>query len=480
MFRGQIPDAKPLPSGPSPSTEAPVVSQNWQRTVPDSVVSAPPGFVGPGPDAAPADCCGGCGNSCGCGGCASGFWSLFHNGACGDNACGNTCGNTCGDACGNGSVCDGACGCGCPPGYSFYASAEYLLWSTRGSILPPLITQGSLGDFNNNLSAGALNLPGTTTLFGGADYNTALRSGGRFMAGLWLGDDHCLAIVGGGLFLSQASASFSATSFNGNPILARPIFDTGHNMATAEFVSNPLRILQGVPNPNPLGGTVAASVHNDFWGAEANLRTNLCCGPCGTLDLIGGYRHLTLDETLSVSESLVGLGAATGFTFVSNDGFAVHNSFNGGQIGLDGEAHFGRWYLDLKAKIAIGTVSEQANLSGSTASSFNGVALPTPATGGLLTAGRVGNYHQDRFAWSPEVGLNLGYNLTDHWRVFVGYDFLYLSNVVRAGDQVNLNVNEAQSVTGTAAGPGSPTPPFAFHTTDFWAQGVNFGLEFRW
>ncbi len=75
------------------------------------------------------------------------------------------------------------------------------------------------------LPAGAEGLPGTINLFGGADYNTAVRSGGRLMAGWWFGDEHCLGVEAGGFFLSSKSAEFSATGF-GSPILARPFFDT--------------------------------------------------------------------------------------------------------------------------------------------------------------------------------------------------------------------------------------------------------------
>ena len=62
-------------------------------------------------------------------------------------------------------------------------------------------------------------------------------------------------------------------------------------------------------------------------------------------------------------------------------------------------------------------------------------------------------------------------------RVFVGYDFLYLSDVVRAGDQVNLAVNP-NPLRGVTGGPAQPV--FIVRPSDFWAQGVNFGLEFRY
>ena len=49
-------------------------------------------------------------------------------------------------------------------------------------------------------------------------------------------------------------------------------------------------------------------------------------------------------------------------------------------------------------------------------------------------------------------------------RVWVGYDFIYISDVLRPGHQVNS--------AGLAFG---PTP----NHTDFWAQGVNFGVGVR-
>jgi hypothetical protein len=246
----------------------------------------------------------------------------------------------------------------------------------------------------------------------------------------------------------------------------------------AELVASPGNIaVPGVGARFPLAGTVAASANSTFWGAEGNLRTNLCCGPCYNVDAIAGYRYLGLDDHLNVSENIAGLGAATGFLFQSSDGFTTRNRFNGGQIGLDGEWRRNRWSVDCSAKFAFGNVNETAIVTGATSSSFLGAPLGGPASGGLLTVGRVGVYHRDRFAWSPDVGVNLGYQVTDHMRAFVGYDFLYLSDVARTGQQVDLRANSTL-ITPTPSGPANP--PFAFHGTDFWAQGLSFGLEFRY
>jgi Putative beta barrel porin-7 (BBP7) len=58
---------------------------------------------------------------------------------------------------------------------------------------------------------------------------------------------------------------------------------------------------------------------------------------------------------------------------------------------------------------------------------------------------------------------------------------MYLSSVVRPGDQVDRTVNVANVPTslafGLPGGPASPAPQFV--RTDFWAQGVTFGVLFK-
>ena len=101
--------------------------------------------------------------------------------------------------------------------------------------------------------------------------------------------------------------------------------------------------------------------------------------------------------------------------------------------------------------------------------------------GGLLAlpGSNIGRFSKDRFAVVPEVGLNLGYQVTESVRAFVGYDFLYLSDVVRAGNQIDTRVNTNQLQRPMVAG-GPTAPAFTFNGSDFWAQGLNFGLEFRY
>ena len=78
--------------------------------------------------------------------------------------------------------------------------------------------------------------------------------------------------------------------------------------------------------------------------------------------------------------------------------------------------------------------------------------------------------------------MKLSWLVTSRIRCFVGYDVMWWGQVVRPGSQIDRNVNLTQSTVlgttnGVVSGPASPTP--LFNRTDFWAQGVTFGMELR-
>jgi hypothetical protein len=359
-----------------------------------------------------------------------------------------------------------------------YASAEYLLWWVRGSPLPPLVTTGSV----NDPIPGALGQPGTRVLFGGNTVGDGAQSGVRAMIGYWFNDDHTLGVEVGGFTLFSQSHGFSLTSL-GSPLVFRPIVDgiTGAN--TVELVAAP-----GV-----LGGTVSASTTSSFQGAEANVRSNLWCGCNGYIDAILGFRYLALTESLTVSENLtvlippgtailVGGALATvpgGSGFALVDRFATQNRFYGAQVGVAGEYRFGTaWSIGGRVVVGLGTTEQVVDVSGSTR--INGGSAPGGFPGGLLTqTSNIGRHVRDLFGVVPEVGVNLGYQFTNHLRAFVGYNFLYWDNVVRPGNAVDLRVNP--NLIPPPNGLGGPRlPAFAFRGSEFWAQGVTFGIEFRY
>src|SRR5207245_507774 len=95
----------------------------------------------------------------------------------------------------------------------------------------------------------------------------------------------------------------------------------------------------------------------------------------------------------------------------------------------------------------------------------------------------IGQHNRTVFSVVPEVGLTLGYQLTDTIRLYAGYNFLYWTNVVRPGEQIdrNLDVTKIPNFTVAGARPAAVTAPVVpFKETDFWAHGIVIGVELRY
>jgi hypothetical protein len=102
--------------------------------------------------------------------------------------------------------------------------------------------------------------------------------------------------------------------------------------------------------------------------------------------------------------------------------------------------------------------------------------------GGLLAAGpNLGRFSNATFGVVPEITLNVGYQLTPTLRAYVGYNFLYWTNVIRPGDQIDPVVDLSfVPNSGVTTFSGIARPQVLFNQTDLWVQGIQFGAEFRW
>jgi hypothetical protein len=367
--------------------------------------------------------------------------------------------------------CCSCCTAPCGPAGCFWISAEYLHWWTKGDNVPPLVTASPPG------SAGILGQPGTVVLFGGDDvFRDSGYPGGRFTAGLWLNCEHTVGIEGSYFFLGSRSVDFTASgSAAGTQTIARPFFNALTGKEDSELVAS----------PGLLSGTVHASLSSELQGAELNGLCNVCCGCNYRLDLLGGFRFLDLDENLGVEEHLAvapEVALIGGTTFDVTDRFETRNRFYGGQLGARAEVRRGRVFVDLTGKVALGATDESVRVAGSTVITPPGGAATVASAGLLAQATNSGRFDQTHFAVVPELGVNVGYQFGEHVRAFVGYTFLYWSDVARPGNQIDLALNPTQfpvsGATSGLVGPARPAPIVA--NTDFWAQGVNFGLEFRY
>lgn len=371
------------------------------------------------------------------------------------------------DPCASGCL---SCLCG-PPG-RVWVSAEWLYAATSGNSLPPLATTSPPGTPQS--AAGVVGAAGPTTflLFGGRRYDGEMRSGLRAQAVYWLDDCQTCGLYGDFLYLSRARSSFlAAASPTAGTILARPFVNALTGLSDAELVSFP-----GV-----LGGGVTADTYTDVIGGGGGMIKNLCCGPCGRLDLSLGYRYLGVTDDLTVTESLTareGSPAPPGTTFQIRDHFRARNDFHGGVIGLSGERRVDRLFVGGWASVALGVSHQVLTVDGSTVVTGPGGAVLASGPGGLLTApSNIGTYERNRFAVLPEAGIRAGYQVTPRLRTYVGYTFLYVSSVTRTGDMIDPRVNPNQFVPAAAPVTGPALPGFAPPTTGFWMQGVSVGAQ---
>jgi hypothetical protein len=335
----------------------------------------------------------------------------------------------------------------------FWLGADYLLWWSKGDHLPPLVTSGSPTD----AVPGALGQPGTQTLFGG-DYDSRVRSGVRLRGGYWFTPDQTFGIDATFFFLGGQSAGFYDGS-NGFPVLARPY-------------------------PGRQSGDIQGALSTRLWGADADLRGMLFRGASYQVNILGGFRFLDLHDALGMEENNTFypsiLNAPLSWS-TSTDRFYTSNQFYGGQLGADLMWSRGRFYVDVLGKVALGASVERAGIYGWTAYSNSLGQNGYLNVGEFALPSNIGAYGQTRFAVVPEFGLNFGYALTRHIRLTFGYTFLYWSNVFRAGDQIDRGINptELSALAGQGAPIGPARPNFTMQSTDFWAQGLNFGLQLR-
>jgi hypothetical protein len=376
---------------------------------------------------------------------------------------------------GSGEECDG-CDLGCcgPPLREMLCNrlwfrGEALLWWARGGETPPLLTTSPASTPRSQ--AGVLGQPDTTILFGDEELNTGLHVGSRMSFGLWLDPCQESGLEFSYLVLGENTQTFNMAS-TGIPILARPFYDV--NPAVGAENSHVIAY------PGAAGRTFDASSTENFQGAEVLWRRAIVRGNDGRIDLLAGYRYQSLTDGLEIADSATSSGtggvAPAGTTINTSDTFHTSNDFNGADLGFAAQWRRNRWSFDTLLKIGIGQTHTRVLIDGFTTVISNGTNIGYE--GGLLAQqSNIGTYNSRQFSMLPEIGLTLGYDLTPRLKATVGYTLLYWPNVARPGDQIDLNVDSRQfppPQTGTFT-----QPAFALHTSDFWAQGVNLGLDYR-
>lgn len=376
----------------------------------------------------------------------------------------------------------------------FYFEGEYLLWFTKLMKAPALVTTAPPPTTSPPPSFGFLGQPGTTILYGGGAIGDSFHQGARFTTGVWLDDCQTCGVEARYFFLGESIQRFHADS-NAFAILTRPFFrqNPPNPQESGQIVSFPPGFTFGNETAIPdVQGAIDIQTLTSLWGIEFNAKECLCrCGArCGgyRVDLFAGFRYLDLQDRLAIQENLlVGQNdpvVAPGTTAVVNDKFSSHNQFYGGQVGFRSEYHYDNLFAELRGSVAIGGTAQTLVVDGSQFVTPPGQPTQIFPGGLLAVSSNIGRHTRGAFSVVPEITLNAGYQVTPGLRFFVGYDFLLWTRVMRASEQIDrsIDVNLVPNLVPPGVfGPVFPERPAVFlRQNDFWAQGVQVGLQARW
>jgi len=352
-----------------------------------------------------------------------------------------------------------------------WVRGESLLWWTEGASLPPLVTTSPRG--TDQADAGVL--PDADILFGGDSVNGGSRSGGRISFGLRPNGCSPWGIETSYMRLGSETTWYSGEGEEGRPILARPfnfIWDNDPDNELGTENAPASHLISFADDTGTLfEGSIGIEAATTFQGFELLMRRRVADWCTGGFDFVAGWRYWRLDDDLFIHENIDRLQDPAA-NIRTADVFRAENRFNGGELGFVAETQWCRWSFGALLKVAIGSTNSEVTIDGQTVVDEEA----TQHYGFLALPSNIGVYQDDAFAMVPEFGLNVGYDLTCHLRMTFGYTLVYWGQVARAGDQVSLDLTIP---TDEGEQLGLARPDFPFAKTDFWAQGMNFGLEYR-
>jgi hypothetical protein len=347
---------------------------------------------------------------------------------------------------------------------------DFLLWWANRQQVPVLATTSTDGGF------GFLGQPGTAILQNSGAIGNSLRTGMRIRGGYWFDDCGTCGIDAGFFFLGKQTSSIVFDSSN-TPTITRPIFAPNFPGEFGEIVAMP-----GLST-----GALTIDTSNRIWGFDVNLRKALRKDCDFRSEVFAGYRFLGMNESITINEYITALPGnpndPPGTRVTVTDSFETKNRFNGGQIGYAAEKTFDRWSLDGRASIALGNTHQTLDIAGYQTRLRPGMTTPDTFAGGLLATGpNLGHFTRDRFSVVPEVTVNAGYWLTPVIKAYVGYNFLYWSNVLRAGDQIDRTVDVTFVPNPPPGVPfsGQYRPQPTFQQGHLLLNGIQFGIMGRW
>jgi hypothetical protein len=350
------------------------------------------------------------------------------------------------------------------------------MWMKPAPSAPVLLTTGVPGPNNTVLIGGA------TTSYGG--FNT-----GTLEVGAWLNERHTLGISLGGFITEQRSNVSTYTSDPlGNPHLSRPFFNPQVGGVLDGLI---------VSAPGLYSGSIAVEqgAHVDTF--DFNVLYNVTNTKSFTANFLLGMRYFDLDEYLAAYQVTQGIngnvipffGPGNGpvSSVMITDRIRTRNQMWAPQLGGNFEYRFGPIFTDAGIKAALGPVHQVSEVDGRTDGS-NGASGP----GGFLAVGgrpngNIGRTSTNYFGVLADANALVGVQVSEHFRIGFGYQFMYLNTVARPANQivptidprlvpVSASYGARIPSSTTLGGPGTP-PGTPYDRSDFFIHGLRFLVE---
>lgn len=390
----------------------------------------------------------------------------------------------------------------------YWIDVDYLLWKIKENPVPAaLVTKA---DFSDALP-GAIGQPHTRVVLGKKSVDMEWMQGFELGAGAWLKQN--IGLQASFFLLPSVSKSkhLKTSGQPGSANYAVPIFDVTGVFGLNGVPGETIFILPG-PDENEPGffGDFTLLLKSELQGAELNTFYRSLRREHFVLDWIFGVRWIDLHEKfLFKARTHAASGSSFGNAFYNfKDRFETTNHFLAGQVGMDARFKTKRWHLDALLKGELGATLEKLEIHGSSRTSGGNLFFLTEGTANETLAGGVfaepsnrGSRKKSRFAWGIESKIRAGVDVTKTLELHLGYSFLWISKVLRPGDQIDRKINStrtaladaSRATVGVGPGPvpfggapaaaplprGSKRPKPLFKTSSFWAQGLDVGVEFH-
>jgi hypothetical protein len=351
---------------------------------------------------------------------------------------------------------------------------EYVYWWMRNSPAPePLVVSGpNVAEF-----APVLDEPGTKVVLGNKSINNGGRSGGRFFGNVWIDPSKVFGLGASYLFLGKNTykKSVSANGLAGSQCLTFPFFNPVTGSESSAILAQ----------EDLYSAKAVLKVKNSMQYADGNLFFQVLRNQKGSnFMVLAGFLWWNLKENLIFTVNSPTVTPPIDI-FMTTDQFSVSNNFYGGQVGVDGNYLWDRFFIQGNAKIALGQMNGNLSIKGNlSTNNFDGYGAPQDfAAGYTAMSTNSGRSSKNKFSIVPQASFDLGYSVVDNVDLSIGYTFLYVTEVLFATSQIDHTINPSQapaiSNTSSLTVTGEASPERLFKTSQFWAQGINARMTIR-